>query len=112
MLMVAGPSGKMLATPVPPLVIEIGPGGADADSVSIIRWPAGAASGGASKASPGVTISVLPTTVTGVFVGENTGTVVVIVGGLGPITCAFAPLEVARTSSAASRTAFRAPDCP
>ena len=31
MLMVAGLVGKMLATPAPPLVIEIGPGGANAD---------------------------------------------------------------------------------
>ena len=39
--MVAGLEGKMLATPVPPLVIEIGPGGANADLVFIFRLPPG-----------------------------------------------------------------------
>jgi hypothetical protein len=111
MLMVAGLEGKMLATPVAPLVIEIGPGGANADSVSIVRWPPGSLYEGASIPSPpGTVIMVLPTTVTGLF-DKFTSTVLPMVPGP-TMVCAFAPLAVARTSSAASRTAFRAPDCP
>jgi hypothetical protein len=82
-MVAAGLEGKTLATPDPPLVIVIGPGldpstSGLVDSVSIVRRPPDAASGGASIASPGVAITVLPTTVTGLFAGENTSTVVVI----------------------------------
>src|ERR1700722_8936363 len=98
MLMVAGLEGKMLATPVAPLVIKIGPGDANADSVSIVRWPPGSLYEGASIPSPpGTVIMVLPTTVTGLF-DKFTSTVLPMVPGP-TMVCAFAPLAVARTSS-------------
>jgi hypothetical protein len=115
-MVAAGLEGKTLATPDPPLVIVIGPGldpstSGLVDSVSIVRRPPDAASGGASIASPGVAITVLPTTVTGLFAGENTSTVVVIgdPGKVGPNTCACAPLAVRRASGGESRTMRRAP---
>jgi len=110
MLMVAGPSGKMLATPVPPLVIEIGPGGANADSVFIFRLPPGSLYEGASIPSPpGTVIIVLPTTVTGLF-DKFTSTVLPIVPGP-TMVCELAPLAAEKARGAASRTACRARDC-
>ncbi|HLX99353.1 MAG TPA: hypothetical protein VKR62_11690 [Roseiarcus sp.] len=114
MLMIAALEGKTLATPVPPLVIEIVPGLGPA-SVLIFSMPPGAAYGGESIASPDTSRIVEPTTVTGLFVGEKTSTVVVIGGGLGPITiCALARLPAASEKDAISRLASSAMDfdCP
>jgi hypothetical protein len=101
----------MLATRVPPLVIEIGPGGANADSVFIFRLPPGSLYEGASIPSPpGTVIIVLPTTVTGLF-EKFTSTVLPIVPGP-TMVCELAPLAAEKARGAASsRTACRARDC-
>ena len=92
----------MLTTPDPPvLAIEISPG-LGLNSVLISNMPPACSYGGASIASPGVAMPVLPTTITGLFEGENTCTVLIIggPGWLGPIiTCGRAGSGMTRSKA-------------